>query len=140
VEVEVGGGSASSGSPTPSSHTVSVQQLSGAGRALVDQSGKPIYTSDQEASGKIVCDDACNAFWKPVTSAAGMPTAAPGTGKLGVIKRPDGAMLNRRLRLLIARSNEVGAGGTIVAPRQVQGATTEEEGPSMNTAEQARSS
>jgi predicted lipoprotein with Yx(FWY)xxD motif len=85
-----GGGSASSGSPASSSDTVSVQQVSDVGRVLVDQSGNPIYTSDQEASGKIVCDSACTSFWKPVTAAGGTPTASAGAGKLGVIKRPDG--------------------------------------------------
>jgi predicted lipoprotein with Yx(FWY)xxD motif len=69
---------------------VSVQKVSGVGSVLVDPSGKPIYTSDVEASGKIACDSACTAFWKPVTAAGGKPTGATGTGKLGVIKRPDG--------------------------------------------------
>jgi predicted lipoprotein with Yx(FWY)xxD motif len=91
------GGSSSSGSASGAagsgtgSKTVSVQQLSGVGSVLVDQSGKALYSSNLEASGKIVCDDAaCNAFWKPVTLAGGKPTASAGAGKLGVITRPDG--------------------------------------------------
>jgi predicted lipoprotein with Yx(FWY)xxD motif len=90
-----GGGGASSGSAGSAggSDTVSVQQVPNVGRVLVDQSGKPIYTSDVEASGKIVCDSgACASFWKPVKAAGGKPKAGPGTGKLGEIKRPDGTM------------------------------------------------
>jgi predicted lipoprotein with Yx(FWY)xxD motif len=92
------GGGGSSGSATGAagaqtgSATVSVRQLSGVGSVLVDNSGKPLYSSNLEASGKIVCDDsACNAFWKPLTLTSGKPTAAAGTGKLGVITRPDGS-------------------------------------------------
>jgi predicted lipoprotein with Yx(FWY)xxD motif len=90
-----GGGSSSTisnaAAPAASAATVSVHQLSGVGRVLVDRSGKPIYTPDQEADGRILCGSGCTAFWKPVT-AAGKPTAAPSAGKLGVIKRPDGGM------------------------------------------------
>jgi predicted lipoprotein with Yx(FWY)xxD motif len=59
------------------------------GSVLVDQSGKALYTPNQEASGKIVCDGSCTAFWKPLQAGGGKPT---GAGKLGVIKRPDGTM------------------------------------------------
>jgi predicted lipoprotein with Yx(FWY)xxD motif len=84
-----GGGSASTAA---GSQTVSVRQLSGVGSVLVDQSGKALYSSDQEASGRIICSSACTAFWKPLNPGAGTPTAAPGAGRLGVIKRPDGSM------------------------------------------------
>jgi predicted lipoprotein with Yx(FWY)xxD motif len=88
-----GGGSTSSAAGTDSgSRTVFVRQLSGVGSVLVDQSGKALYSSDQEAGGKIICNSACTAFWKPLEPGAGAPTAAPGAGKLGVIKRPDGTM------------------------------------------------
>jgi predicted lipoprotein with Yx(FWY)xxD motif len=83
-----GGASSTTGAPARGGGTVSVQQLSGVGRVLVDRSGKALYTPNLEANGKIVCTGGCNAFWKPVT-AAGKPT---GTGKLGVVKRPDGTM------------------------------------------------
>jgi predicted lipoprotein with Yx(FWY)xxD motif len=82
-----GGGSGSNGAAT----TVSVQKLSGVGSVLVDQGGKAVYSSDLEAGGKIVCSDACTAFWKPVTIDGSKPTAPAGAGKLGVIKRPDGS-------------------------------------------------
>ena len=77
------------GSKTSGADTVSVRQLSGLGSVLVDPSGKALYTSDQEASGKIVCDGSCNAFWKPLEASGGKPN---GAGKLGEIKRPDGTM------------------------------------------------
>jgi predicted lipoprotein with Yx(FWY)xxD motif len=70
--------------------TVSVRHLSGVGSVLVDHAGEALYTSDQEAGGKIVCNGACNAFWKPLTLGGGKPTASTGAGQLGVITRPDG--------------------------------------------------
>jgi predicted lipoprotein with Yx(FWY)xxD motif len=87
-----GGGGNSNAGPGGGTDTVSVKQLSGVGRALVDQGGKPIYSSDQEANGAIICTGSCNAFWKPVTPAGRHPTAGAGAGKLGVTKRPDGTM------------------------------------------------
>ncbi len=90
------GGGGSSGASTTAgsnagSNTVSVQQLSGVGSVLVDHTGKALYSSDLEASGKIVCDNACNAFWKPLTTSASKPSASAGAGKLGEITRPDGS-------------------------------------------------
>jgi predicted lipoprotein with Yx(FWY)xxD motif len=90
-----GGGSASrtaaaGANPSAADTTVTVTQLPGVGRVLVDHSGKALYTPNVEASGKIACDNACTAFWKPLTPAKGNPTGSPNTGKLGVIKRPDG--------------------------------------------------
>jgi len=92
-----GGGSSSAGASSAagsdaSSKTVSVRQLSGVGSVLVDQSGKALYSSDVEASGKIVCSSgACAAFWKPLTLDGGKPSGPAGAGKLGVVKRPDGS-------------------------------------------------
>jgi len=90
------GGGGSSGASTAAgsdagSNTVSVQQLPDVGSVLVDHAGKALYSSDLEASGKIVCDNACNAFWKPLTTSASKPTASAGAGKLGEITRPDGS-------------------------------------------------
>jgi predicted lipoprotein with Yx(FWY)xxD motif len=83
---------ASSASSAAGSKTVFVKQLSGVGSVLVDQSGKALYSSDVEASGKIVCSSgACAAFWKPLTLEGGKPTGPTGAGKLGTIKRPDGS-------------------------------------------------
>ena len=87
-----GGGNTNDAASAGGGKTVSVQQVSGVGSVLVDQAGKPIYTSDVEASGRIVCASGCTAFWKPVEAGSGSPTAGSGAGKLGVIKRPDGTM------------------------------------------------
>ena len=90
-----GGGSSSASSAHGSetgSTTVSVHQLPNLGSVLVDNAGKALYSSNLEASGKVVCDTtACNAFWKPLTLSSGRPTASAGAGKLGVITRPDGS-------------------------------------------------
>jgi predicted lipoprotein with Yx(FWY)xxD motif len=86
-----GGGGGGSAAAPGEGETVATSQISGVGRVLVDQSGKPIYTSDQEASGKIVCDtSACTTFWKPVEVGKQKPAGDADTGKLGVINRPDG--------------------------------------------------
>jgi predicted lipoprotein with Yx(FWY)xxD motif len=85
------GGAATAAGPATSSNTVSVRQLSGVGSVLVDHTAKALYSSDLEARGKIVCDGACTAFWKPLTLGAGQATASAGAGKLGVITRPDGS-------------------------------------------------
>ena len=57
---------------------------------LVDSEGAALYTSEEEADGKVRCTDACAEIWLPLT--ASKPTAASGvTGRLGVVERPDGA-------------------------------------------------
>ena len=91
------GSAASSGSATTTpaanttSTTVAVRQLPGVGSVLVDNTGKALYANNLETAGKILCNDAaCNAFWMPVTTHAGQPTAPAGAGKLGMTKRPDG--------------------------------------------------
>jgi predicted lipoprotein with Yx(FWY)xxD motif len=85
-----GGGGGSVAAPS-GGETVATSEISGVGRVLVDQSGKPLYTSDQEESGKIVCDtSACTTFWKHVEAGKQMPAGDSDTGKLGVVKRPDG--------------------------------------------------
>jgi predicted lipoprotein with Yx(FWY)xxD motif len=87
-----GGASGSSASGSSAhSNTVAVHQLAGVGRVLVDQAGKALYSSNLEASGKVVCDGPCNAFWKPLTLSHGKPTASTDAGTLGVIARPDGS-------------------------------------------------
>jgi predicted lipoprotein with Yx(FWY)xxD motif len=86
------GGGGSAAAPTDGK-VVATSDISGVGRVLVDRSGKPIYTSDQEASGKIVCaTSGCTSFWMPVVAGKQMPTDESRTGKLGVVKRPDGSM------------------------------------------------
>jgi predicted lipoprotein with Yx(FWY)xxD motif len=85
-----GGGSSSSSTTAPTSTTVAVKPVSGVGNVLVDSAGKALYSSNAEASGKVLCTGACTSFWKPLTVGSGTPTAAAGAGKLTVVKRPDG--------------------------------------------------
>jgi predicted lipoprotein with Yx(FWY)xxD motif len=86
-----GGSGAVSGGSTLAAH-----QLSGVGTVLVDQSGKTVYTPDQETSSMIRCTGSCLSFWTPVTvnSAASASSAPQGfSGVMGTVKRPDdGAM------------------------------------------------
>ena len=71
--------------------TISSRQVSGVGTVLTDQSGKTLYTPEQEANGTIKCTGSCTSFWFPVTVASGgTPHAGSGlTGKLASIQRPD---------------------------------------------------
>src|SRR5919197_6582203 len=74
--------------------TIAVRHISG-GDVLVNSDGRALYTSDQEASGKIVCSTSdCAAIWTPLTVAKGQqPTGPSGVaGKLGTVKRPDGSI------------------------------------------------
>jgi predicted lipoprotein with Yx(FWY)xxD motif len=72
--------------------TISTRQITGVGTVLTDQSGKTLYSPEQEASGMIKCTGACLSFWFPVTVAKGAtPRAASAlTGTLSSIQRPDG--------------------------------------------------
>jgi predicted lipoprotein with Yx(FWY)xxD motif len=84
------GGSSSdttdTGAPASMS-TVGVKHVDGMGDVLVDASGLALYTPDQEANGKITCTGECTSFWLPLKAGSGKPT---GSGKLDVIRRPDG--------------------------------------------------
>jgi predicted lipoprotein with Yx(FWY)xxD motif len=84
-----GGGASQAAAPAKSASALSVKQLPGVGQVLVDAQGKAVYTSDQEKSGKVVCDKACTSFWDPVGASGAAPKIA-NAGKLGVITRPDG--------------------------------------------------
>jgi predicted lipoprotein with Yx(FWY)xxD motif len=80
-------GSSGSGDATASSGSATVSSNNG---QLVDSSGAPLYSSEQEKSGKVVCTGECTSIWLPL-AANGKPTAGDGvSGKLGTIKRPDG--------------------------------------------------
>jgi predicted lipoprotein with Yx(FWY)xxD motif len=65
---------------------VSVQDVAGVGKTLVDSSGKTLYFADQETGGMIKCTDNCLSFWFPV---AGSASTAKSVDGLGVVKRPD---------------------------------------------------
>lgn len=69
--------------------TVAVEELGDAGRVLVDSSGQALYTSDQEANGRVLCVDGCESFWAPLTIDRGQPDGSV-PGELGVVERPDG--------------------------------------------------
>jgi predicted lipoprotein with Yx(FWY)xxD motif len=81
---------ATAASPMASNDTVAVSDINGQS-VLVDSQGNALYTPEQEADGKIICTGSCLSEWMPLT-ASGKPTApADVTGKLGVVKRPDGS-------------------------------------------------
>jgi predicted lipoprotein with Yx(FWY)xxD motif len=82
------GGASSGGSGA----TVSVKQVGDLGDALVSRDGMTLYTADVESSGKISCTGGCTSFWHPLAPGKAAPTASGNTGKLAVIKRPDGSM------------------------------------------------
>jgi predicted lipoprotein with Yx(FWY)xxD motif len=83
--------SASSGSKGTAT-TVSTKRIDGKS-VLVDADGKALYTSDEEADGRVRCtDDACRRFWQPLTIQGGQPTGNVNGGTLGVLQRSDGKM------------------------------------------------
>jgi predicted lipoprotein with Yx(FWY)xxD motif len=84
-----GGGSAGADASSSGSKTVSAKQVGDAGNVLVDADGKALYASDQETHGKVLCTGACLSFWTPLT-VSGTPSGSSLTGKLALVKRPDG--------------------------------------------------
>lgn len=74
--------------------TVSTREVAGAGMVLTGSDGKTLYFAEAEANGKIVCTDACESFWPPLTVSQGAtPTAGPGvSGTLATLNRPDGSV------------------------------------------------
>jgi len=70
---------------------VSTRTVAGVGTVLTDQSGKTLYTSQQEARGVIKCTGSCLGFWFPVTVGKGATPRAASTvtGTLGSIQRSD---------------------------------------------------
>ena len=85
------GPTATTSSPGAASDTVGVKHVDGLGDVLVAGGGKALYTPDQDTAKAIRCTGECTAFWEPLAPGAGKPTGAAGAGKLGVIRRPDGA-------------------------------------------------
>jgi predicted lipoprotein with Yx(FWY)xxD motif len=88
-----GTGSASGTQPSGDAPiTISTRPVSGVGTVLTDQSGKTLYTPQQEAQGVIKCTGGCLSFWFPVTvgSGAALRAGSGVTGTLGSIQRPDG--------------------------------------------------
>jgi predicted lipoprotein with Yx(FWY)xxD motif len=92
-----GSGYGTSASPPRSStaaKTISLREIAGTGEVLVDSHGDALYTSDQEAHGKVLCTGSCTSIWLPATLPAGRdkPSASRKLmAELGVVRRPDGA-------------------------------------------------
>ena len=88
-----GGGSDAGGAQAASGDnggTVSVRSAGGVGDVLTS-AGMTLYTPDQEARGRIRCTGPCESFWTPLEPAGNMAPVGNGdTGRLAVIKRPDG--------------------------------------------------
>ena len=78
---------ATAGSRSP---TVGVDRIDGIGAVLVDDQGAALYTTDEEADGKIRCTGDCLAFWTPLPAESPTTAAESVDGKLADIKRPDG--------------------------------------------------
>jgi predicted lipoprotein with Yx(FWY)xxD motif len=74
--------------------TIATRAVAGVGTVLTDQSGKTLYTPEQEAQDKIKCTASCLSFWFPVTAGAGAAPHAAGsvTGTFGSIQRPGGGV------------------------------------------------
>jgi predicted lipoprotein with Yx(FWY)xxD motif len=81
--------SATAAAPSAGGATVAVEDLGDGGSVLVDSTGRALYTSDQEADGSVLCTDACESFWTPLTVDGGNPEGSV-PGELGVVERPDG--------------------------------------------------
>jgi predicted lipoprotein with Yx(FWY)xxD motif len=86
-----GDGSSTAASTVDGTRTVAVKRVDGIGSVLVDAAGRALYSSDQEADGKVRCTGACTSFWEPLVVRSGTPAPGPGIGKLDVVRRPDGA-------------------------------------------------
>jgi predicted lipoprotein with Yx(FWY)xxD motif len=69
-----------------------VASIDDAGDVLVDAEGAALYTSDQEADGKVRCTASCAKTWLPLTVSGDAELAdADVPGTLATVKRPDGA-------------------------------------------------
>jgi predicted lipoprotein with Yx(FWY)xxD motif len=74
--------------------TVSTQSVSGLSNALVDSSGKVLYTNDMDTGSKIACTGQCLTEWVPLAApSSGQPTSDDSAvqAKLETTKRPDGS-------------------------------------------------
>jgi predicted lipoprotein with Yx(FWY)xxD motif len=83
------------GMPTgAAAQTVGTKSISGVGDALVDSTGKVLYTNDMDTGSKIACTDQCLTEWVPLAApSAGQPSSDDSAvqSKLGTVKRPDGS-------------------------------------------------
>jgi len=84
-------GPAANGQQDAGASMISTRMVTGIGMVLTDQSGKTLYSPQQEAHGAIKCTGSCLSFWLPVTVSS---QAKPGAdsaldGTLGSIQRSD---------------------------------------------------
>ena len=57
---------------------------------LADAEGRVLYAADEEVvDPDVLCTDACEEFWAPLTAGSGAPTGAPDVSDLDVAVRPD---------------------------------------------------
>jgi predicted lipoprotein with Yx(FWY)xxD motif len=79
------------GATAASDATLSVANVGDAGEVVVDRDGAAVYTSEEEAGGEVLCVDACEAIWLPVTVDGGEEPSADGVdGELATVRRPGG--------------------------------------------------
>ena len=91
VSVALAIAAASGGTGGSSGATVSVKRVGAAGKVLVDAKGLALYRNDQERGKMVLCVGECAKFWQPLIS-NGAPKGKALPGKLGLAKRPGGAM------------------------------------------------
>jgi predicted lipoprotein with Yx(FWY)xxD motif len=74
--------------------TIATRAVAGVGTVLTDQSGKTLYTPEQEAQHMIKCTGSCLSFWFPVAAGSGAAPRASAsvTGTFGSVQRPDGGV------------------------------------------------
>jgi predicted lipoprotein with Yx(FWY)xxD motif len=74
--------------------TVGTKSVSGVSNALVDSSGKVLYTNDMDTGSKIACTGQCLTEWVPLAAPSGGQPSSDDSAvqaKLGTVKRPDGS-------------------------------------------------
>jgi predicted lipoprotein with Yx(FWY)xxD motif len=80
---------AGAGGPAPSAAGALRTATIGGVTVITNAKGFTLYSFAPDTPSRSNCNGACAAYWPPVT---GTPAAGPGvTGKLGTIKRSDGA-------------------------------------------------
>jgi predicted lipoprotein with Yx(FWY)xxD motif len=87
------GGAAPGSTVSGTTAMVSVKQVDGMGKVLVDSKGMALYSPEQESGGEVLCTGSCTSIWVPLTlSGSGKPTGTSDVqAKLGTVDRPDGA-------------------------------------------------
>lgn len=83
-------GSSSGTAKSGGGSAISVKQIAGHGRLLVDATGRALYRNDQERHGMVLCKGACLSIWQPLTVHGNPTKGGSFTGKLATVKRPDG--------------------------------------------------